>query len=116
VLAELERLVGELRSKLRSGGGAAIGALLNTIHDAVRGLRTELDLPVSSTWGRTLGTQRTLISDLLKSKIESTPGRMQRLLHVRPASDVCVISVLGEDDVAEAEVLIEFTCVCACAQ
>ncbi len=46
VLSELERQVGELRDDLRSGRGVAVGALLKTIHDAARGLRTELSMPM----------------------------------------------------------------------
>lgn len=62
VLAELERMVAELRDDLRSGQGFAVGSLLKTIHDAARGLRTELALPVDSTWGRALAAERTQIS------------------------------------------------------
>jgi len=61
VLAELERMVAELRNDLRSGQGIAVGSLLKTIHDSARGLRTELALPVDSTWGRALAVQRTQI-------------------------------------------------------
>ena len=70
VLAELERMVAELRDDLRSGQGIAVGALLKTIHDSARGLRTELELPVDSTWGRALAAQRTQISELLRSEIK----------------------------------------------
>jgi hypothetical protein len=111
-LAELERLVGELRSELRSGRGIAVSALLKTIHDAARGLRTELALPVDSTWGRTLAAQRTHISDLLKSEIESMPGRVRRLLRARPSSDIRSHSALDADDVAETEALVEFVGTC----
>jgi hypothetical protein len=112
VLAELERLVGELRGELRSGRGVAVGALLKTIHDAARGLRTELELPIDSTWGRALAAQRTHISDLLKSEIESMPGRVRRLLRARPSSEIRSQSVLDPDDVAETEALIEFVGTC----
>ncbi len=37
VLAELERMVGELRNDLKSGRGVAVGALLKIIHDCARG-------------------------------------------------------------------------------
>ena len=74
VLAELERLVGELRDGLRGGGGVAVGALLKTIHDCARGLRTELDLPVDSSWGRALSAQRAQIAELLRSEIEFGAG------------------------------------------
>src|SRR3974390_1122098 len=93
VLAELERMVAELRDDLRSGQGVAVGALLKTIHDSARGLRTELALPVDSTWGRTLAAQRTQISDLLRVEIESIPGRVQRLLRQRPLKEVRPMSV-----------------------
>jgi hypothetical protein len=108
VLAELERLVGELRNDLRSGRGVAVSALLKTIHDAARGLRTELDLPVDSTWGRALAGLRAQIADLLRSEIESAPGRVQRLLRPRPSTEIRANSVLDADDVAETEALVGF--------
>lgn len=112
VLAELERLVGELRSDLRSGRGVAVGALLKTIHDCARGLRTELDLPIDSTWGRALAGLRGQISDLLKSEIESTPGRVRRLLRPCPSSEIRPHSALDADEVAQTEASIEFVGTC----
>ena len=100
VLAELERMVAELRDDLRSGQGFAVGSLLKTIHDAARGLRTELALPVDSTWGRALAAQRTQISDLLRTEIESMPGRVRRLLRLRPSREIRPNSVLDPNEVA----------------
>lgn len=108
VLAELERLLGELRNDLRSGRGVAVSALLKTIHDAARGLRTELDLPVDSSWGRALAGLRAQIADLLRSEIESAPGRVRRLLRPRPSSEIRANSVLDADEVAETEALLVF--------
>ncbi|HTQ81628.1 MAG TPA: hypothetical protein VMI47_00020 [Pseudolabrys sp.] len=108
VLAELERLVGELQIDLRSGRGVAVGALLKTIHDAARGLRTELELPVDSTWGRALAAQRARISELLRSEIESAPARVRRLLRPRPSTEIRANSVLDADEVAETAALVEF--------
>ncbi len=108
VLSELERLVGELRNDLHSGAGVAVGALLKTIHDTARGLRTELDLPVDSTWGRALAGLRAQIAELLRSEIDSAPGRIRRLLRPRPSSEIRPNSVLDAQDVAETEALIEF--------
>lgn len=108
VLAELERMVGELRNELHGGGGVAVGALLKTIHDCARGLRTELDLPVDSTWGRALSAQRAQIADLLRAEIESAPGRVRRLLRARPSTEIRANSVLDPDEVAEAEALVAF--------
>jgi hypothetical protein len=112
VLGEVERLVGELKADLKSGRGVAVIALLKVIHDAARGLRTEMDLSVESPWGRQLAAIRTEISNLLKSEIESTPGRMRRLLRPRPAKDISPGSVLDADDVAEVEALIGFVDAC----
>jgi hypothetical protein len=112
VLAELERMVAELRNDLRSGQGIAVGSLLKTIHDSARGLRTELALPVDSTWGRALAAQRTQISDLLRTEIESMPGRVRRLLRPRPSREIRPNSVLDPAEVAEVEALVEFVGIC----
>jgi hypothetical protein len=112
VLAELERMVGELCDDLRSGSGVAVGALLKTIHDAARGLRTELDLPVDSSWGRALAAQRAQIAELLRSEIESAAGRMRRLLRARPSTEIRANSALDPDEVAETEALIGFVGTC----
>jgi hypothetical protein len=112
VLAEVERLVNELKADLKSGRGIAVIALLKMIHDAARGLRTEMDLTADSGWGRRLAKIRTEISNLLKSEIESAPGRMRRLLRPRPTKDIPSGSVLDADDVAEVEALIGFVDAC----
>jgi hypothetical protein len=108
VLAELERQVNELRDDLRSGGGVAVAALLKTIHDAARGLRTELDLPVDSNWGRSLAALRGQISDMLRSEIESMPGRVRRLLKPRQASEIGSKSAPNQDEATETEALVAF--------
>jgi hypothetical protein len=112
VLADLERMVGELRDDLRSGRGVAVCAMLKTIHDALRGLRTELDLPVDSTWGRALSALRAQIADLLRAEIESMPGRVRRLLRPRPSIEIRPNSELDAGEVAETEMLVEFVGAC----
>jgi hypothetical protein len=112
VLAELERMVAELRDDLRTGQGVAVGALLKTIHDSARGLRTELALPVDSTWGRALAAQRIQISELLRAEIESMPSRVRRLLRLRPSREIQPGSVLDPNEVAEVEALVEFVGTC----
>ncbi len=108
VLAELERQVDELREDLRKGRGDTVGALLKTIHDSARGLRTELDLPVNSTWGRSLSALRGQIADMLRLEIESMPGRVRRLLRPRPAGDISPGSMIDPKEVAETEALVAF--------
>ena len=112
VLAELERLVGELRNDLGGGGGVAVGALLKAIHDCARGLRSELDLPVDSTWGRAIAAQRAEIAEVLRTEIESAPGRVRRLLRARPSSEIRANSILDPDEVAETEALVAFVGTC----
>lgn len=112
VLAEVERLVGELKADLKSGRGVAVIALLKVIHDAARGLRTEMDMPMDSAWGRQLAAIRTEISNLLKSEIESTPARIRRLLRPRPAKEIAAGSELDAGDVAEVEALVGFVDAC----
>ncbi|MCF8478099.1 MAG: hypothetical protein K9G60_13810 [Pseudolabrys sp.] len=112
VLAELERQVGELRADLRSGRGVAIGALLKAIHDAARGLRTELDLPVDSSWGRSLSALRGEISEMLRAEIESMPGRVRRLLRPRPAGEIGQAGLLDPTEIAETEALVGFVGTC----
>jgi hypothetical protein len=112
VLAEIERMVGELKTELRSGRGVATGALLKGIHDAARGMRTEINLSGDSAWGKQLAALRTEISNLLKAEIESLPGRVRRLLRPRPAKDIAANAVVDAGDVAETETLIEFVGIC----
>jgi len=112
VLADLERMVRELSDELHNGRGFAVSALLKTIHDSARGLRTELDLPIASTWGRSLGAIRAKIADLLHNEIESTPGRVRNLLRPRPSTEIRPYSVLDPDEVSEIETLVQFVGTC----
>ena len=112
VLAELDRMVAELREDLRSGQGVAVGTLLKTIHDSARGLRTELALPKDSTWGRALAAQRAQISDVLRTEIESMPGRVRQLLRLRSAKEIQPYSTLDPREVADVEAMVEFVGIC----
>ncbi len=112
MLAEIARAVGELKAELRSGRGLAVGALLKSIHDAARGMRSEINLSVDSPWGRQLADLRTEISSLLKTEIESMPGRVRRLLRPRSVKEIAPNSVLDPNEVAEAEALIGFVDTC----
>ena len=112
VLAEIERMVGELKAELRSGRALAIGAMLKSIHDAARGVRTEINLSGDSPWSRQLAALRTQVSDLLKGEIESMPGRVRRLLRPRPAKEIAPGSSMDANDVRDTEALIEFVSIC----
>ncbi|MGE3144655.1 MAG: hypothetical protein AB7K35_03610 [Pseudorhodoplanes sp.] len=112
VLAEIERTIRELRAELRSGRGVATGALLKSIHDAARGLRTELELSVESPWGRRLADLRAQISELLTTEIESMPGRVRRQLRPRSDKEVTPGMTLDLNEVKETETLLEFVGSC----
>jgi hypothetical protein len=109
-LADIERMVGELAADLKAGRNLAVIALLKCIHDAVRGVRSELDLAVDSPWGRQLAAIRSEVSSALKMQIESTPGRVRRLLRPRPAGKAA--ARLDPGEVAETEALIELLGAC----
>jgi hypothetical protein len=111
-LAEIQRMITELKAELRSGRGLAVGALLKSIHDAARGLRTEINFSHESPWARGLAALRTQVSDLLKGEIETLPGRVRRLLRPRPIKEIAPNSVLDEADVRDTEAQIEFVNTC----
>lgn len=110
VIGEIEYLVSGLRAALKAH--RAVTPLLKQIHDAVRGLRTEIDLSGDSAWSRRLTTIRTEVSDMLRAEIETTPGRVRRLLRPRPAKEIAFGSVLDATDVSEVEMRVEFVGAC----
>ena len=112
VFAEIERTTGELKAELRTGRGLATGALLKSIHDAARGMRSEINLTHDSPWSRRLAALRTQVSDLLKNEIESLTGRVRRLLRPRPIKEIAPQSRVDMNEVDEAEALIEFVKTC----
>jgi len=112
VLAELERLVRGLDANLRRGQAMEQPNLLKDIHDAARGLRTEIDLSVDSPWSRSLAAIRSQLAVALRPEIESAPGRVRRMLRVRAPKDIVPGSMLDASDVAETEALLGFVGVC----
>jgi hypothetical protein len=112
VLQEIDRQVRALSSNLRHGQAMAQPSLLKEIHDAARGLRTEIDFSVDSPWARRLSAVRTEIGNLLKGEIESVPGRVRRLLRIRPAKEIVPGSSLDQSEVADTENLIAFVGLC----
>jgi hypothetical protein len=110
VFGELEYMVGELRSELKAG--RPVASLLKGLHDAARGLRSEIDLSVDSAWSRQLAAIRSAVSNILAAEIETTPGRVRRLLRPRPAKEIVPGSVLDSIDVHDVEMRVELVGVC----
>src|SRR6266545_4321088 len=109
VLADIERMVIALKSHLKRGATGDAALLIKSIHDAARGLRTELDLSGDQPWARQLAAVRSDVADVLKTEVESVSGRVRRL---RPAAEIARKSVLDAGDVAETEALIELAGTC----
>ena len=112
VLDEIERMVHELRAELKSGRGIAVVALLKSIRDAARGVRTEINLSTDSPWSRQLSVVRAEVSNLVKAEIESMPGRVRLLLRPRPPAEIVAGQILDPQDVAEVETLVGFVDAC----
>jgi hypothetical protein len=105
VLSELECMVGELRTELKAG--RPVASMLKGIHDASRGIRTEMDLFADSAWSRQLAAVRGAVANLLTAEIEAAPGRVRRLLRPRPAKEIVPGSLLDAIDVQDAETRVD---------
>jgi hypothetical protein len=112
VIHDLSRVAANLRADIRRGHFNDVSEHLKTLHDGVRGLRTELDIRNDSAWGRQLASIRTDISNSLQSEIDSVPGRVRRLLRQRPDKDITATTRIDTADVDETAALIDFVAVC----
>ena len=101
-----------LRADIRRGHFENVSDYLKTVHDGVRGLRTELDIRTDSNWGRQLAAIRVDISNGLQSEIDSVPGRVRRLLRQRPDKDISPGARLDTTEIEETAALIDFVAVC----
>jgi hypothetical protein len=109
---DLTRVAATLRSEIKRGQFDSVADHLKTVHDGVRGLRTELDIRNDSTWGRQLASIRVDISTTLQSEIDSVPGRVRRLLRQRPDKDITATAQIDPADVEETAALIDFVAIC----
>jgi hypothetical protein len=111
-LHDLSYLAACLRTDIRRGHFDNVGEQLKTLHDGVRGLRTELDLRNDSSWGRQLTSIRADISNSLQSEIDSVPGRVRRILRQRADKDISAGAKIDASEVEEIAALIDFVAVC----
>lgn len=110
VIGEVEAAVGDLRTEFKAGH--PVTSILKDIHDATRGLRTEIDLSGDTAWSRQIAAIRAEVSNLLKFEIDATPGRVRRLLRPRPANEIAPHSTIDASDLDEAEARVEFVSSC----
>jgi len=101
-----------LRTDIKRGHFDNVAEQLKSLHDGVRGLRTELDLRNDSSWGKQLTSIRADISNTLQSEIDSVPGRVRRLLRQRADKDIPIGAKVDTNDVEETAALIDFVAVC----
>jgi hypothetical protein len=111
-LHDLACLAASLRADIKRGHFDNVAEHLKTLHDGVRGLRTELDLRNDSAWGKQLTSIRADISNSLQSEIDSVPGRVRRLLRQRADKDLSAGARVDASEVDETAALIDFVAVC----
>jgi hypothetical protein len=111
-LHDLSYLAARLRADIKRGRFDSAAENIKTLHDGVRGLRTELDLRNESAWGKQLTSIRAEISNALQSEIDSVPGRVRRLLRQRADKDISVGTNVDAGEVDETAALIDFVAVC----
>ena len=111
-LHDLSSLAATLRMDIKRGHFDNVAEQLKTLHDGVRGLRTELDLRNELNWGKQLTSIRADISNSLQSEIDSVPGRVRRILRQRADKDIPAGARVDTTEVDEACALIDFVAVC----
>jgi len=100
-LHDLSGLAAGLRMDIKRGHFENVAEQLKTLHDGVRGLRTELDLRNDSVWGKQLTSIRADISNSLQSEIDSVPGRVRRILRQRADKDIPAGARIDPSEVEE---------------
>jgi len=102
VLSDMERMSAHLRESLKVRHDD-VAEILKDLHDAVRTLRTEMDLSGDSAWARQLAALRTEVSRALQAEIDDLPGQVRRLLRPRAAKEARADSVVDALEVEEIE-------------
>jgi hypothetical protein len=111
-LHDLSCVAAILRTDIKRGHFDNVAGNLKTLHDGVRGLRTELDLRNDSAWGKQLTSIRADISNALQSEIDSVPGRVRRILRQRAEKDIPPGARIDSTEVEETVALIDFVATC----
>lgn len=111
-LHDLSCVAAILRMDIKRGHFDNVAGNLKTLHDGVRGLRTELDLRNDSAWGKQLTSIRADISNALQSEIDSVPGRVRRILRQRAEKDIPPGARIDTTEVEETVALIDFVATC----
>ncbi|MBK5958028.1 hypothetical protein CCR97_07360 [Rhodoplanes elegans] len=112
VLTETERTVRELVHHFRRGQmGRAIESLKD-VHEAVRGLRSEVNMSSGTGPARQLAAIRAGVADALKSDLDTIPGRVRRIIRIVPGKHLPAGAAIDQGEVAEIEALLGFLAAC----
>lgn len=112
VLSDMERMTAQLRERLKTGRVDDVADVLKEFHDAVRALRTEMDMSGDSLWARQLAALRAEASRLLQAEIDNLPGLVRRVLRPRPPRDIGADSTVDADEVEEIEAKLVLAATC----
>ena len=112
VLSDMERMNAQLRTGLAAGRNGELADILKDLHDAARGLRTEMDLSGDGAWARQLAALRADVARALQGEIDNLPGAVRRVLRPRTAKEVRADSTVDATEVEEIEGKLELATIC----
>lgn len=106
VIDDMARAVAQLRELMSRTCAKEVRAAIKSLHDNLRGLRTEIEIRPDSPWGKQIAGLKGEVSGLLRSEIETVPGKMRRMLRIGG------VAPIDEQDVTELANRIELTSAC----
>jgi hypothetical protein len=112
VVGEIEAEAAAMPAALREGADVA-AARVKDLHDAIRVLRTDLDLSGENPWTRRLAALRTDLARALGAEVETLPGRIRRILKLRSGAETGL--VLDEVEVSAIEAGLDLLAACRSA-
>ncbi|MTW15186.1 hypothetical protein GJ689_03075 [Rhodoplanes serenus] len=112
VLADTERMVRDLVREFRRGHMDRAIERLKEIHEAVRGLRSEVNMVSGSGPARQLAAVRAGVADTFKSELETIPGRVRRVIRIVPGKHLPRGATVDQGEVSEIEDLLRFLSAC----
>lgn len=112
VLEDIERRIAVLRFEFAERRVENVLPRLKDLHEAIRGLRTEMDLSADTPWSRRLAALRSDISQMLSAQLDTLPSRLRRLLRPRSRQEIAPGSLIDPQEVEaiEKQVKLFITC------
>lgn len=111
-LSELERTVVQLSLGAKEGRYDRCNVLVREFHDAVRGLRTEIEFSGDNAWTRLLAKHRADAARVLTAEIEPVPGMMRRILGAGRRGGVFTADAVDPLEVKDVEARLDLLATC----